>query len=705
MDALSEKDWEAYLSGTTAQPDRTALQSTAFWQKELGMATPPTDFQEPEEPSSAIAIAEAALVKDPTKKIEIYAQQRGLDPSQYKVVDGEIVFEQDGKWYRESESGPWARRFAIQTLTDLPTIGATAGGIATGLVPGIGPATISTGALLGGIGGEYVRQQLAEKLYGEELTPRQMGFELAREAGEGVVGEGLGKIASKGLVAAGRGIGKLAGIKTATPPIGKVLETNELLKKSNIRYVHQIQNKAKEYGVPLNLVESVEYPLNIRDLAEFAKDDATMAIDRSRMIKDRVPEFIKGVFPSWRKSFTERPATGEVQKFQNIIKDQLKGLSKERKAIVSPLYKAAYDSNPEASTEPLVEFLDELIGTSIKSTAEKLKKELRKDLFTGQGKKKKAVLSLEQLDELKRKVDGLIERGGDAEWTAAKIKIKRFKDRLLDYTDFEISPQYTIARATHALLKKGEKMTAFGRKAGLPDETIKKYIKKQEKAAFAETALEPIADLPEKSLKDIGAYVLASKNTTPAMVSQVKQAISQSEGGDRLWESAIGDFLEYTANQIPVSPKGALDFGRMWWKSTMGNESKKEVLKAALDDTQYKALSNMMDVFRRTGIVFGGKTLPKKELEIPTHKLLEAGRKGALPLFGVRAVITRKILKKAQEQDLKSLMDIIYDPDVANRLANIKISESTTKVLNQFLRIVGWGTATEASRELTGTPG
>lgn len=201
--------WEAaptvqQFAQNSGQPAPAAPQATGEWweaaptvqqyaRRGAGLAGPVE--QSSERGSGIGSAAVASLAQDPAAQIRWYAQQRGIPESRYGIKDGQIFYMgDDGKPYAEVPEA-WdpksiARRVATGAGPAIPAVTGAAAGIASAplMATGVGLLGSMGIAGAGGAGGQAIREALANKIMGQEVSPAR----IATEGGVSALGQGIG---------------------------------------------------------------------------------------------------------------------------------------------------------------------------------------------------------------------------------------------------------------------------------------------------------------------------------------------------------------------------------------------------------------------------------------------------------------------------------------------------------------------------------
>lgn len=691
------------------------LTNPSFWNEEPEKEAPKKqEFMVPEIPTAINAIAKANYAKKPETKIKIFAKSRGIPESSYKIIDNEIVFEKDGKLYKEAARP--VRRILTEAITDPVALGALGlGTIAT--AGGLAPLTAAAAGVAGGMLGEFERQQLASREFGEQLTPYEKAEELGTAGLISTIGEGAGYILTKGGELTKWGFNKLkeligTGGQYTSRSIA-ALKSLGLTDKQTIKVIEKAQKNAKDkWGIKLNLIEAAEGAQKGMSLKKLAMEEPAEAIQRSTDIENAIPDFIKKLFPNWESTLFQGP-TGNVsttKEFSELAQQRIGVINENIRKIVEPFYEAALKKDtPKQNINELIdkikilsnEYLrkekNKILSLTKEIPSKKIKKEPREGfaarLFEPEGPPTEIVqeANLYDLDLFKKAIDKRIVKNPQTSIEKSmNIAYFKIKDIITGYMD-SISSEYQIARAVHALLNYGKSMMGFAEKTHLPKNQIESLANAGEVYLYEKNVLENIAKIDPTKIQNIGSYILSSNQRTPGIVGTIRNAILSFENGEKLWEKSFGDYIEFEAQRIlqKASINERIDFGAQLWKSLFGNKYKESIMKNALSPEQFNNFYNLMDTLRKTGIVFG-KTVKQQPLEVPGHEILKKIGATSKPLMGTRAVAVNTFIDRLTKKDFQSLLKIINNPNAAAELKKINNIKDDNIKLNMLMRLIGW---------------
>jgi hypothetical protein len=170
----------------------------------------------------------------PTDKqaaVNYFAAQRGISPSRYRIIDGDIAYQaDDGKFYKEvSGLGATAAYYAPDVMEMVPDVGAGIALAPLAITTPMGTAAAATGVGTVAAGTNYLRQKLAGKIAGQELDPFQVGLS-----------------------------GLLSGTAELAPAVRKGFQERRLARdiaQVDPQLVASLRAKSGQYGIPLTPAE------------------------------------------------------------------------------------------------------------------------------------------------------------------------------------------------------------------------------------------------------------------------------------------------------------------------------------------------------------------------------------------------------------------------------------------------------------------
>jgi len=685
------------FQGVASLNPQNYSQDEDIYGKELS----PLEINNPEKSTSTSTIALTNLFKDPQNKIKVYAKSRGIPIEKYTIIDDEIVFQgDDGKLYREESSGalPWAKRTAIELGTDPTTwMGAGAGGIATKagskIAGKVGKGLLNIGAEAAGATlGELTKQQTAASM-GEDRPAKEDIFDIGMTVGTGLGTQGV----LKGTKWAGDKVIDFLNIPTPggnKKKIAKILNDAGVLNKNEIYKIANVEQKANQFGINLNIVEKSEDIQAISKLKNISSIEKNKLIqERAQDISEKVPTFVRQILPKSNKL----PSVNA----KKYINDSLEGLSKETTNILKPFYDSAFAGDPKINTKNIIKYIDSVSDPKVASAKKQMAlRRLKRDLISIKPNKSKKInyeLSLKKLDEIKKEIDEGIygKKWGSFSSYSKSInnELSKVRDLLVESAD-EVSPEYQRAREIASLLYNGSEKL---RTSSIPD--ADKFAALGDEFIYKKGLLSNAANIPDSELHLIGSYILSSSKSSPTMASAVKESIVNNENGEEIWKSIVGDYMLYNFDQIAQSPYQIRpDIGGEMWKSLFDTPQKKEMMKVALPIQEYATLYDFFDIIRKTGVVVTPaiKGSPSSEIK---EEFISPILRSLKPFISKETIIADATQKIATSKGMNQFMDVLWNKDVGPELFELKKIYEKTKnkdfLMDRLISIMGWSTASE----------
>ncbi len=578
-------------------------------------------------------LTKAAMVDDPQTKLRIFARARFPNlpepeaMARYGMVGDDVVYlGEDDKLYLDTPKGwrGWLKR-AGAGLVGAPgaTIGATAGGI---IGAPAGPAASAGLSALGGAGGKGIDKVIGNLAFDEPQTVtgnlKAMGTEGAFSAGGSLIGSGVGKFLERNLA---RDISRMDTVGT-----------------------QEITDKASRIGVDLNPAQATNLPSlkakvdvlasmpTSRDIiAEGAKKQAGQAYTAA----DR---FLKGVSP--REGLDEAGMAA-----RDAAKNVINMIVKERADAAKPLYDAAFERfggvpakqvlpetseaaqkligrfRKSGSTNPVADALAEAEKQGFPNVAQNLRAyqdAIRANQIAGifeanakslmnrpamQEAGKKAVFlaknegidladpknSLIGMHYTKMALDDMIEGAGQQGLGGTyRRQLVNLKNQLLQTMD-DLSPDYAEARKVFSHFSPNVNSVREGivsKLADMGDETTHK-----------------------------AAQMVFGGNLSPKTVERTRELFFNAGLKDD-WDALLRGYLQSTfekAGKQFQTAGGQLTQAPRWQVAMTGDPKQLQIIKASMEPGQFKAFTDMMDVFEALGRTAnagaGSQTMTRQE--------------------------------------------------------------------------------------------
>ena len=577
-------------------------------------------------------IAVASLATDPAAQIRYFAKQRGIPEDRYGIANGRIVYrDDDGKLYYEVPQA----EFNIQRKDSIPSIvkelasgvgpaispvASTAAGVLTAPMMLTGPggmaASMGITAAAGGAA-EAGRQALANKLMGQEFEPSRIAGETIAAGTGQAIGAGLSGVAQRGIV---RDIGKLDRSGMAAT-----------------------EATAAKYGIPLTPAESSGLSSlaaqqkalgNLPATADTMKDFYGR---RAGTIRTAVDDYFAKV------STVDSPELAG-QMTVKAADDAITNAKRARSAAAREKY--AFVDDP-ANIIPDEAFAaikaDEFTADLIQS--------IKSDKLYGM--KAMPDNSLPVIDAAKKRFDDLIaaaERQGEG--NRARLLTQK-RDNLLEVAD-EAFPEYKIAR--DAFAGKSPEVDALeegltGVIAGLKDRNAQQAAEK----LFSATSSGPEAVAKARA---------AINGTDPDAWQAIKRAWLQ-----RQWEAAGKETL--------ASGSEALNQGAKFRNLLLGDERKRQMMRAALSNDEWRTINELSEVLEAAGKVkpIGSDTAWNQEM-------MRLARQESTPVLAKMAralrpqdwgrLVEEWATERGLAKNAEKLAEVITQPGAGQKLKQIR---------------------------------
>lgn len=633
--------WDELRTQATAE---NAPSRASYWDqlRTQPLPQPPTPIELQSDPSKAAGISDiavASLANDPKAQIRYYARQRGISEDRYKIIDGHVAYRaDDGQYYREvpalSLSRP--RSFLQSAATGVgpsfPAVGGAVGGALT--LPLIAAGPIGLAASMAGTGaaaagGQAWRETLAQRLMEQEPSPTRMIVEGGSAAlGQGI-GAGLSALASRNIV----------------PDIGRFDQTA----------ASTLREQAKAQGITLtpaeetNLASLKAQQKYLGNIPASQDKMATFYEGRTDAVKQSVQRFLNKLSP-----VDSAEEAGELG-----IKAAGKVVNKvtaERAAQAAPLYKQAFEENPNVNVRPVLSLIDEQLPNAkgeIKRVLKEAESYLFRDVVKPDGTGGKTIeTTLGPLHSAKLALDALIEgRGEQAISRVSKAKLIEVKNALLQAMD-DASPVYKQARAIYADMSPGVERVREGLVGKIDDLGV----------ANAHRAAAILMG-PQSGETAVIKAMDALKAVSPEAAQALKRSYLQG-----LFEKAMNETVTGDAN-----------VAGQFRKAVIGNFSQSARIRAALDTSEWKTLNQLTDVLEAASRVkpIGSDTAWNEAVK----DAAEAAAR-TLPAKIVRNMNPAQLFRSFDEwstrravaANAEALADVITQPGAADIMKQLRIT-------------------------------
>ena len=637
-------------------------QAPASGQRQLVM---PQGFQfgEGDRSASFGALVRGGFIDDPATKIRMFAEQRGISPERYRVIDGQIYYQgADGKFYAESPEGALgaAKEFAAGLVSDIPgialgtagSIGGGAGGMALG-----GPAGGVAGAVLGGgagsAAGEAIRQEVATQAFGQPRDFNAYQKRLTEAFVLGGVSEGAGRLIGKGV--------QLIGERRAVSDLAKLNQTA----------VDRLSSLAQNQGIQLTPgeVSGLKSLINQQWLLSNLPNSSDTI---ESFLKNRNTDIQKAMYNFFDDlSANASPYEGFL-KGTKSVDARMAVLKGERRKASEQFYKAAYpelvpdDVAADLATDPLVSQALKTVQSKPvwkRSMGDTLEQVRAQNANVVQGitdpdeadKAMKAVTdkSLGWYDLAKRQLNDKAEAARRAGKNSEAMQYEQAAQGLVNKLD-AFSPTYNQARTEFARLSEPINK--------LEDSLLGGFVKADSQKA-----------------QDLGRALFGPKSS-PEALREAKSIIQAADPAS--WNNVVRAHLQDTLERtVRESQVGSVqNLGGIYRNKLFGTEQQRKLLKESLDSKQYQALRDMMEVLEATSKSFKGQsiTVPggyiAKDLQADALASAGLGAKAGLTVAGLAQPLNWPQMLGNAIADIRmgkyseELANIITSPDSMRKL-------------------------------------
>jgi hypothetical protein len=607
-------------------------------------------------PSTAFV---AGIPTDKMAAIRVFAKERGIPVSRYKVINGEIVYQaDDGKYYAEVPGLTYAPATSAAYVTPdvLEAVPGVAAGVATSPMLMTGPVGFAgSTAITGSIdaASNALRQKIAEIFTGQK-------FDIGESVKTGVI----------------------SSVAQAVPfGAGKIIERNIAKDINRLDPVatQNLRNLSNQYGITLTPAELT----NLSSLKAQQKilgniepsGDTMMDFYRRRQteqISPAVESFLSRISPVDEAS----EAGSRVQKALNKRRDDL---IKQRDDAASPFYTEAFKNQKPVNVTSIISELNKDIDVA-KGTEQALLKRIKKNLFR----------ETQEFDELGNPI--MYKTGEPAKITKAENRLDALQSAKIDIDAmFKDEAFSSLDKRTQAKLANYQ--TKLVNAMGKDNPSYIKANKEFEKLS---------APINEFDTRKTGVSLMrVSQDNVNQMASRIFEGASpdsirfvksQIEAADpQAWQDISRAWLQNTWTKAQKPAAGAtemkIDAG-LSWKNMLFGEGKKseELMRAALTKDQYSALRDLSSVLEAAGRVkkIGSDTafnaLALEEMKKSSPGILPKLAKlaGAVRIDRPLEPVAEWLEKQAFSKNADSIARMITDPNGIEKIRELKRMSVTT---------------------------
>jgi len=580
--------------------------------------------------------------------INYFAKQRGISPNRYTIIDGDIAYQaDDGKFYKEvSGLGATAAYYAPDVLEMAPDIatGVTLAPLSLLGAPGVAGAAAGTGAVAAGT--NYLRQKIAERTSGQQISP--------------------GQVALSGVLSAGAEL---------APAVRQGFAERRLVRdiaQANPQMIQSLRQKAGQVGVQLtpaeltNLSSLMGQQKVLGNIPESSVQMQKFYKQREAQVQSAVDDYLASL------SQVEDAAVAGNRGVQ-ALEVQKQNLLKAREEAAAPIYKAAFESSVPVNTAPVLDQIDTMLKTQpptgrAAGYLRKVKDLLQKPEIDAEGNTLKTFVPEDRLPILQN----------------AKFEIDAlFKEDAFSSLDKTVQGQLTAIKENllQQMGKENPDYIAANKKFELLSQPINEFNERITGVSLMQMSPDNIKNFANRIFQ----------NPSPGTINYAKKQIIAG-GGEEAWNAVTRAFLEeqWTLSKKPAkSQQGAkLDTGNTWQNIIIGDPKQMKAMQAALPPESFKALRDLADVLEAAGRVkkLGSDTafnqlVTEELLKNPPITSITTGvarAVGGIKLDQPAKALSDWAIKRDASANATNIANIITSPDGINRLKELKRMSPTS---------------------------
>lgn len=609
------------------------------------------------------ALVRAGFIDDPTTKIRMFAEQRGISPDRYRIIDGQIYYQAaDGQFYPESPSGALgtAKEFAAGLVSDIPgmalgTAGAVGGG-AAGMAAG-GPVGATAGAVLGGgagsAAGEAIRQEIATQAFGQPRNWDAYQKQLAEAFAMGTVSEAGGKLLGKGVQAFKE--------RRLVSDIDKLNQT-AIDRLSNLAQTQGIQLTPGEMTGLKSLIDQQWLISNLPNSADTIQS----------FLKNRNADIQKAMYGFFDKLSTEMSPHEGFLKGARSVDARLATLKSARRNASEQFYKASY---PEVVPDDVAADIakDPLVTQALKTAQAKTswKRAMAEPLDQVRAQNANVVAGIQDPEEASKVMKGVTDKA--LGWyDLAKRQLNDKAEALRRAGNNAEAMQYE--QAAQGLVEKLDAFSSTYNKARTEFAKLSEPINKLE-----ESIVGGFVDAKDEKAIQLGR-TLFGPNSSPEALREAKSIIQAADPAS--WNNVVRAHLQNVLEStVRESQVGAIqNLGGIYRAKLFGTERQRKMLKESLDSKQYQALRDMMEVLEATSKSFKGQSFTEparyysKDMQADALASAGLGAKAGMAIAGAAQPLNWPQMLGNAINDMRmgryseELAGIITSPDAIKKL-------------------------------------
>ena len=606
--------------------------------------------------ASVPTVAAASLIQDPEARIRYYSQKMGIPVSKFGIADGNIVYQTKDNTLQQVSPG-LLREVAKGFGPSFP-----AAGSAIGTVPGLlmaatpaAPASIPTavaGGTTGAMTGQYIRELIASRMAGQEISPARVATEGAIDMAASLTGALIGKGFTKAAATrAGKQFSQA--MKSSLGDTARALQ--QTLAKVNAQYGTNIKLTPAEITGSAELIGGQKAlasdPRTSETMAEFAKT-------RGEQIGVATSQALENIAPK----ATSPESTG--RQLAEASAEAIKNIERQRVLAGSPAYRKAFEAGTVVNIRPfdtaLLEAADDF--QPLKSVLNKIRSNYTKTIKAG-GKTQRVLksdVSLEYVqNNIKEIIDDEIKIATRQGATKKAGRLLKLQEKLLKDMDNQV-PEFAGARAAWGDLSKPVNEVEGGILPALANKNIRDF-------------------------EYMGARFLTS--SSPSAIRQAKTNILAIDGGQDVWNATLRGALEAQwekANKVAVSQISRPDLvpaqaPARFWSSMVGNPEQMDRLSAAMSPDQMQAFKNLTSIMQAASraMYSGSDTQMKQAASAANEASNAAGTaiKYALSPWRIPGAASDAVGQAMTDANIKKLADTLTNTNAVEALTALRAGQ------------------------------
>lgn len=615
-------------------------------------------------PASWFTHWQSGHVDDPQTKMSIYAAGRFPElpkedrEKRYGFHKGEVVYMgDDGKLYQETPD-TWMQKlkqYSAEEAANAPSI--ILGSVLAGMTGGWSTVL----AMAGAASGEAARKTIGKYAYDE---PQSTVGNVQDIATAGLMA-GAGEKISRGILRIANWVGAKRGGRV-------VAAAGKRRRDIDVGDTRKVRQAGDDFGIQLpapaasgsrSLVNQYNLLGDLEPTADIIQKDRLKLMSQ---IEAAMPKMLKTI---------SQPAKTLTKTTDSLVKAARKAVMlpvKVRKSKAGPIYKKAFDENPDVNIDEVVGYIDKELQTA--------KYKIRTKLIEAKNALMKPDLEdgAEVLDTSLKGLHGTKVALGDQIDSARE-------------TGLGNTVKYHYKKISKLLLKQMDKASPDYKRARQVFSDLSKEVDKQS----IKTLMGDIAKLEgDKKIKAV-TKLFSSTDSHPEVIAKTARQIHKQDP-EVLGQSLRHWFSEEFKKIRDLATDDITNFGGMFQKKMFGTQTQKDKIKAITDivnPTAYDNIEKLMTVFKRVGPL-----MRKESTTAARQDMLKEGVIGrvikakTMPLYTYKRIIGDFLRSQDSDRNLKKLANALVSDDAVLQLEKMiqlpASSERLGPMLGTFLTMV-----------------